>query len=101
MDHTTDWYCICLLLELFLNVLRRVFTPSNTQSDYKATLISDLHITMSVLVLPTHYLRSIFAHKSANPFYPTHPPLSPPYLVACCFVMVIMVTCFQLCGKME
>ena len=68
----------------FLSVLRRVLTTADTHSDYKeATLISDLHIAMSVLILPTHCLPSIFAHKSANPFYSTPSPLPLPSMVAC------------------
>ena len=42
---------------------------------------------MSVLILPTHYLCSIFAHKSANPFYSTPPPLPPPCMVVCSFFL--------------
>ena len=59
----------------------------DTNSEYKASLISDLHIAMSVLVLPTHCLRSIFAHKSANPFSSTPLPLPPPCMVACSFCL--------------
>lgn len=40
---------------------------------------------MIVLVLLTHRLRSIFAHKSANPFYYFPHPLSPTCMVACLF----------------
>lgn len=95
-DHTTDWYYICISLEFFFSVLRRVLTTANTHADYKAALISDLHIAMSVLVLPTHCLRSIFAHKCANPFYSTTTPLPPLCMVACSFVLGIMEIFFLL-----
>ena len=85
-DHLTDWYYCCISLESLLSVLRRVLT-SDTHADYKATMISDLHIAMSVLVLPTHCLRSIFAHKSSNPFYSAPAPLPPPCMVACSFCL--------------
>jgi len=86
-DHTTDWYCICISLESFLSVLRRVLTSTSKDPNYKASLVSDLHVAMSVLVLPTHCLRSIFAHKSANPFYSLPPPLPPPCMIACSYCL--------------
>ena len=98
-DHTTDWYCICMSLESFLSVLRRVLTTVDTNAEYKASMISDLHIAMSVLVLPTHCLRSIFAHKSANPFSSTPPPLPPPCMVACSFCLGHYVEMFPLISR--
>ena len=86
-DHTTGWYSICISLESFMSILRRVLTTVDTDSNYKATLLSDLHIAMSVLVLSTHCLRSIFAHKAANPFYHIPPPLPPPCMIACSFCL--------------
>ena len=68
-------------------MLRRVLTTTSKDENYKATLISDFHIAMSVLVLPTHCLQSIFVHKSANPCYSVLPPLPPPYMVACLFCL--------------
>ena len=80
-DHTTDWYCICISLESFLSVSRRVLTSTSKDSNHKASLVSDLHIAMSILVLPTHCLQLIFSHKSANPFYFVTPPLPPPCMI--------------------
>ena len=87
VDHTTDWYSIFISLESFMSILRTVLTTVDTDSNYKATLLSDLHIAVSVLVLSTHFLRSIFAHKSENPFYHTPPPLPPPCMISYSFCL--------------
>ena len=34
-DHTTDWHYVCVSLESFLSVLRRVLTTADAHSDYK------------------------------------------------------------------
>ena len=68
-------------------MLRRVIAISDACSDYKATLISNLHIAMSVLILSTHCLHLIFAHKAANLFYFIPPPLPPSYMVACLYYL--------------
>ena len=87
MGRIIQWIGIVCVLESCMGVLRRVLTTADTSDKYKATLISALHIALSILVLLTHCLHSIFAHKSANPFYSVPHPLSPPYMVACSFCL--------------
>ena len=74
-DYRTDWYCICISLESFIAVLRRLLLSKSATEKYRVTLISDFHVTPSVLVLPAHCIWSLFAYKAANPFYLVQPPL--------------------------
>ena len=67
-DSSTDWYTICISLESFFRVLRLVLTSEESRASYRQTLITDLHVCLSVFVLPTHCFRSVFAHKCSNPF---------------------------------
>lgn len=47
VDHTLYWYCICISLELFIGILRRILTTTANGKKYKATLVSDLYIALS------------------------------------------------------
>ena len=51
MDITTDWYIVCILIEYFISILRRVLLLDQNNSSYKKTLLKDIHIYLSVFVL--------------------------------------------------
>ena len=53
-DLSKYWYTICISLEIFLGVLRRVLTSEQSHASYRKTLIADLHVHLSVFVIPTH-----------------------------------------------
>lgn len=63
-----DWCAVCISLESFLYVLWRTLTNEDMKKEYKESLLLDLHVTASALVIPSRCIHSFIANKASNPF---------------------------------
>ena len=79
-------YAICVLLESILSLIRRILISNNTTKEFNAILLTYLHITKSVFILPKSCIRYIFLHKASNPFLQHTQPLNAPCL-ACSYCL--------------
>jgi hypothetical protein len=82
-----DWYLLCLSLETFVVLLKRLYNnPASNQdtSSYFATLQNDMQDAISMLVLPQFCLNAALELKMGNPYLVSQ-ERPPPCLDSCAY----------------
>ena len=82
-----DWYLLCLSLETFVVLLKRLYNNPSTNNDtlsYFATLEKDMQDALVMLVLPQFCLNVGLELKMGNP-YIALPVRPPPCLDSCAY----------------
>ena len=65
---TTDSYTICISLESLLKLWKRIYGETVDKLSYRKSLLIDVEVILACLVVPTHCIKSMLAHKASNPF---------------------------------
>ena len=91
-NSSSDSYTICLSLESLLILWNRIYQNNSDKVAYRQSLLFDVEFMLATLVVPTHCLKSVLAHKSANPFL--HERGAPTYLPHPC-----LDSCSFCCGE--
>ena len=84
----TDCYTVCISLESLLKLWGRIYAGTVDKLSYRKSLLYDVEVMLACIVVPTHCIKSVLAHKSSNPFRhdldkPVYIP--PPCLHSCSF----------------
>ena len=82
-----DWCTVCVSLESFLHVLWRTLTNGDMKKECKESLLLDLHVTASALVMPSRCIHSFIANKASNPFLLERNIFPPPCNDSCSFCL--------------
>ena len=64
----TDSYTICISLESLLKLWARIYKNTTEKLAYQKGLLYDVEVMLAMLVVPTHCIKSVLAHKASNPF---------------------------------
>ena len=67
-NHSINSYTICISLELLIILWKRIYVGTVDNLSYRKSLLLDVDVMMTCIVVPTHYLKSVLAHKNLNPF---------------------------------
>ena len=67
-NSTTDSYTICISLESLLKLWKRIYGGTVDKLSYRKSLLLDVEVMLACLVVPTHCIKSVLAHKASNPF---------------------------------
>ena len=77
---STDSYTISLSLELLLKLWRQIYGGTVDKLSYQKSLLFDVEVMLACLVVPTHCIKSVLAHKASNPFIKNkHAPVYLPF----------------------
>ena len=86
----TDSYTIFIYIESLLKLWARIYINTNDKLAYRKGLLSDVEVMLAMLVVPTHCIKSVLAHKASNPFgrdRNTPVYLPPPCQCSCSFCL--------------
>lgn len=92
----TDMYYVCISLETFVNLIRRVWLPEDpevsandcflSRKEYRALFVNELMALVRLIVLASECLPAAFARSLGNPYKPAaHLPSCPVDSPACSF----------------
>ena len=89
---STDSYTICISVESLIMLWRRMYVGTVENNNYRKSLLFDVDIMLACIVVPTHCIKSVLAHKNSNPF--NHKANIPIYLPHPC-----LHSCSYCCGE--
>ena len=74
---STESYTICISLESLIKLWKRIYSGTDNKLSYRKSLLYDVEVMLALLVVPTHRIKYVLAHKASNPFVQVHnTPLS-------------------------
>ena len=85
---STDSYTICISLKSVITLWRIIYEGTVDTVSYRKSLLYDVDVMLCCILVPTHCLKSMLAHKNSNPFLykvTTSVFLPHPFLHVCSF----------------